>query len=116
MKSERRRQRDGGERTKTQERHLTAEIIGQDSRQCVVLAAAPMPVMVPTMPCAEIESAGAAREVGDDQRHHHAEHGGRQSVQHLHENNEMRVGHGRKKHGADRQRCETDEQQGPAAP
>ena len=44
-----------------------------------------MPTKVPTNTLTEIEMAGAARQVGDDQRHHHAEHRSGHAVEQLHD-------------------------------
>ena len=44
---------------------------------------------------AEIEMSGAAREVGDHERHHHAQHGCGQAVEKLHRDQQVRILDGR---------------------
>ena len=64
----------------------------------------------------QIEMAAAEGDIGDDQRHHHAEHGGGDAVEHLHRDQTIGIAHGRKQQAADRQRAERQQQQRPPAP
>ena len=65
----------------------------------------------------QIEAAGAAREVGDHQRHHHAEHRGRDAVEHLDGHQQIGIGHDREQEAADRAgRRMPHQQERPAPP
>src|SRR5208282_620256 len=59
----------------------------------------------------EVEVTAAAGQVGDDQRHHDAEDGGSHAVEQLHDDQQLGIGHRRKKQAANRQCGETDQQQ-----
>ena len=59
--------------------------------------------MVPITPWVEVEAAGAAGEVGDHQRNHHAQHGGRYAIEELDGHQHIRIGHGGEQEAADRQ-------------
>ena len=64
----------------------------------------------------EIEMAGAAGEIGDDERHHHAEDRRGDAVEQLHDDQQFRIRHAGKQNAADRQGGEADQQQRPPAP
>ena len=60
--------------------------------ETMVLGEAPSPEAVPTKPWARVEPAGAAGEVGDDQRLQDSKHGPADAVQKLGGNDEYRLG------------------------
>jgi hypothetical protein len=64
----------------------------------------------------EVKSAGAFREIGDDQRRQHAERGARQAVQHLDGDEQCRGLRSTQKPGADRNDAKSNEEKRPASP
>ena len=88
-----------------EEGDLAAEMIGHVAGQRGAERRAD-PGRVPMMPCAKIEAAGAARDIGDHQRHHDAEHRGGDAVEHLNGDDQVRIGDRSKQQAADRQRGE----------
>ena len=64
----------------------------------------------------QVESAGAARDIGDHQRHHHTERRGRDAIEDLHGDQQIRIGHQREQQRAEHQRGEGQSQERKAAP
>jgi len=58
----------------------------------------------------EIEASGAARDVGDDQRQHHAENGRADAIEDLHGDDQIGIGHKGKQHAAHSQGREAEQQ------
>src|ERR1039458_9141670 len=64
----------------------------------------------------EVEMAGAAGEIGDDEGHHDAEYSGGHPIEELHDDEQFRIRHRREENAANGQRGEADQQQRAAAP
>ena len=100
---------------KPKKRDLTAETIGEIAGKRRADRRTD-PDRRPDDPLREIELAGAARDIGDHQRHHDAERRRRDAVEQLHRDEQIRVGHDREEQSARDQRCESGEQKQPPAP
>ncbi len=74
-----------------------------------------MPDIVPTKPCARLNRPVPC-EVGDDQCREHAQHRPTDAVEYLSGDENDWIGGPGEHQRTDRQRCESDEQQRPAAP
>ena len=87
MNPKREPSRDAGE---AEERGRAAEIVASVAGERRA-DDAPMPDRGADDALGEVETARAAGDVGDHQRHQHAEHGGRDAVEHLHGDEQIRI-------------------------